>query len=48
MPVTTLTVSSVTSIPPGVSGDVTVKTTNGLTVGSTDVTVNFDPSQLQA
>jgi hypothetical protein len=36
------------SIPLGGNGDVAVTTTNALTVGSTDVVVNFDPNVLQA
>jgi hypothetical protein len=46
-PVTTFTVSS-GAIPPGGIGDVDVTTSNPLTVGSSDIVVNFDPSLLQA
>ena len=47
-PVTTLEVVSSGPIPQGSTGDVTVTTSAALTLGSTDVVMNFDPGALQA
>jgi hypothetical protein len=47
-PVTTLEVSSEVILLGGRTGDVTVTTVEALEVGSTDIVMHFDPTQLQA